>query len=243
MTVKELITELSEIPEDYEIEVALFPIPPENAPGDTDEEAPSVVSAFVYAAVANDEEKLCHIFGCEDLGPARSPCGCLENAESPEQRIAQITVLNQRVQEVSRQQPEILTLREKLLALGGVEIVALPPLTHGLDHFVPSLAKLGTVMEGTVTHKDREPNNCHLNAAKLWKERKKGSGLIGIGTGYALSDDGLWGGHSWALTKGGIIETTLPRVKYFGVAFTGEGADLFVNISSPTSGVDRVILS
>src|SRR5271166_5949487 len=86
MTVKELITELSEIPEDYEIEVALFPIPPENAPGDT------------------DEEKLCHIFGCEDLGPARSPCGCLENAESPEQRIAQITVLNQRVQEVSRQQ-------------------------------------------------------------------------------------------------------------------------------------------
>jgi len=140
----------------------------------------------------------------------------------------------------SRQQPEILTLREKLLALGGVEIVALPPLTHGLDHFVPSLAKLGTVMEGTVTHKDREPNNCHLNAAKLWKERKKGSGLIGIGTGYALSDDGLWGGHSWALTKGGIIETTLPRVKYFGVAFTGEGADLFVNISSPTSGVDEL---
>src|SRR5260370_32768660 len=151
MTVTELIPELSESPEDYEIEVALFPIPPENAPGETDEEAPSAVSAFVYAAVADDEKKLCHIFGCEDPGQpsAGCPCGCLESAASPEQRTAQITMLNQTVQEVSRQQPEILTLREKLLALGGVEMVALPPLTHGLDHFVPSLAELGTVMEGT----------------------------------------------------------------------------------------------
>src|SRR5271166_4516350 len=207
MTVKELITELSEIPQDYEIEVELFPIPPEDEEVDLDQD-PRAVSAFVYAAVANDEEKLCRIFGCEDLGPAECPCGSLESAESPEQRTAQITMLNQRVQEVSREEPEVLTLRQKLLGLGGAEIVALPPLTHGLDHFVPSLAELGTVTEGTVTHKDMEPNNCHLNAAKLWKERKKGSGLIGIGTGYALSDDGLWRGHSWALTtKGGIIET------------------------------------
>jgi hypothetical protein len=233
MTVKDLIAELSEIPGDYEIEVALSPMTPEDEEVDLDED-PSAVSAFIYAAVANDEDKLCHIFGCEDPGqpPPGCPCGCLENAASPEQRTAQITVLNQRVQEVGQQQPEILTLREKLLALGGVEIVALPPLTHGLDDFVPSLAELGTVMEGTVTHKDMEPNNCHLNATKLWKERKEGSGLIGIGTGYALSDDGLWRGHSWALTKGWIIETTLPTVKYFGVGFTGEGADLFVNMSA-----------
>ena len=35
-------------------------------------------------------------------------------------------MLNRRVQEVSRRQPEILTLQAKLIEIGGTEIVALP---------------------------------------------------------------------------------------------------------------------
>ena len=82
-------------------------------------------------------------------------------------------------------------------------------------------------MEGSITYRRMEPSQCHLNVARLWNERKKGSRLIGVGTGYALSDDGLWRGHSWGLTKKGIIETTVRRVKYFGLSLVGEGADLF----------------
>jgi hypothetical protein len=134
--------------------------------------------------------------------------------------------LNDRVQEISRQQPEILALREKLLGIGGAEIVALP-LTMGIDPFVPLLEIWGQVMEGPVTYRRMEPSECHVNVARLWGERKKWSRLIGVGTGYALSDDGLWRGHSWGLTKRGIIETTVSRVKYFGLPFIGEGADLF----------------
>ena len=138
--------------------------------------------------------------------------------------------LNDRVQEVSRQQPEILTLRAKLLGIGGAEIVALP-LTMGIDPFVPLLEIWGQVMERPVTYR-LEPSQCHLNVARLWEERKKGSRLIGVGTGYALSDDGLWRGHSWGLNKRGIIETTVSRVKYFDLPFGGEGADRFCRVVS-----------
>jgi hypothetical protein len=135
--------------------------------------------------------------------------------------------LNDRVLEVSRRQPEILTLRAKLLGIGGAEIVALP-LSLGIDPFVPLLEKFGQVMEGRgVTYRRMEPSECHLNVARLWNERKRGSRLIGVGTGYALSDDGLWRGHSWGLNKRGIIETTVSRVKYFGLPLVGKGADWF----------------
>ena len=138
----------------------------------------------------------------------------------------QRVTLSRRVKDVSRQQPEILALRAKLLGIGGAEIVALP-LTMGIDPFVPILEKWGEVMEGPVTYRRLEPSQCHLNVARLWEERKKRSRLIGVATGYALSDDGLWRGHSWGLNKRGIIETTVSRVKYFGLPLVGKGADWF----------------
>jgi hypothetical protein len=138
----------------------------------------------------------------------------------------QRVTLSRRVQDFSRQQPEILTLRAKLLGIGGAEIVALP-LTMGIDPFVPLLEMWGQVMERPITYRRMEPSQCHLNVAWLWSERKKGSRLIGVGTGYALSDDGLWRGHSWGLNKRGIIETTVSRVKYFGLPLVGKGADWF----------------
>jgi hypothetical protein len=147
-------------------------------------------------------------------------------ASETQTKSEQRAFLNDRVQEVSRQQPEILTLRAKLLGIGGAEIVALP-LTMGIDPFVPLLEIWGQVMERPVTYRRMEPSQCHLNVARLWEERKKGSRLIGVGTGYALSDDGLWRGHSWGLNKRGIIETTVSRVKYFGLPLVGKGADWF----------------
>jgi hypothetical protein len=147
-------------------------------------------------------------------------------ASETQTKSEQRAFLNDRVQEVSRQQPEILMLRAKLLGIGGAEIVALP-LTMGIDPLVPLLEIWGQVMERPVTYRRMEPSQCQLNVARLWEERKKGSRLIGVGTGYALSDDGLWRGHSWGLTKRGIMETTVSRVKYFGLPFGGKGADWF----------------
>jgi hypothetical protein len=61
--------------------------------------------------------------------------------------------------------------------------------------------------------------------AEIWTEERHE--LVGIGTGYSLSDDGLWRQHSWGLRREGILETTVPRVKYFGVLLQHADADSF----------------
>jgi hypothetical protein len=61
--------------------------------------------------------------------------------------------------------------------------------------------------------------------AEIWAERPHE--LVGIGTGYSLSDDGLWRQHSWGLRREGILETTVSRVKYFGVLLQHGDADSF----------------
>ena len=54
---------------------------------------------------------------------------------------------------------------------------------------------------------------CHENAARLalaynWS----------CWTGLALSPDGVWRVHSWAMNRRGrIVETTVPRTHYLGV--------------------------
>jgi len=55
----------------------------------------------------------------------------------------------------------------------------------------------------------------HQNAHDLLRNGKAAF----VGTGYALSQDGLWRGHSWAhRVDGTILETTEPRLAYFGTA-------------------------
>ncbi len=68
-------------------------------------------------------------------------------------------------------------------------------------------------------------NGCHQNVASLWKSPKRG--IIGVATGYALSEDGLWRQHSWGLLRDGVLETTERRDKYFGILLQGPGADHF----------------
>jgi hypothetical protein len=66
---------------------------------------------------------------------------------------------------------------------------------------------------------------CHANISYLWMRRRRY--MVGIGTGYALSADGLWRQHSWGVRRQGILETTAPREKYFGILLQGSNADSF----------------
>ena len=66
-------------------------------------------------------------------------------------------------------------------------------------------------------------NSCHWNSCNLWE---KNQDSIRICTGYALSEDGLWRSHSWAVKlkddKTQLIETTVKRKAYFGVVLPTE---------------------
>jgi len=133
----------------------------------------------------------------------------------------QRSLLRRRLRAAIAQQPEIKALRALLLGIGGAELVA-PPWR---DCDVPLLIRAGFVMEGGVRLKIMERNSCHRNLSRLW-ERKR-NGLIGIGTGYAMSGDGLWRQHSWGIGRHGIVETTQARVKYFGLILQERDADSF----------------
>jgi len=130
-------------------------------------------------------------------------------------------LLSRRLQEATQQQPEIMTLRALLLARGGMELVAPPT----LDADMGKLIEEGSDMVYSVVFNLLDEGRCHENAAELWSEGKEC--LSGIGTGYALSADGLWRRHSWIVRPGEIVETTEERVKYFGRLLEGADADAF----------------
>ena len=128
-----------------------------------------------------------------------------------------------RLQEASKAQPELKSFRLSLLAFGGLEFV--PPGKPDPD--LPELLSSGQLITGPVAREELDEGYCHENIAELWL--KPGAGLTAIGTGYALSEDGLWRQHSWGMRNDQIVETTAERVKYFGRILTGNEADAFAN--------------
>lgn len=138
----------------------------------------------------------------------------------------QRNLLARRLRAATNLQPEIKSLRLLLLGLGGVELVA----PNGFDSDIGNLIASGSAMAGSVKCEIMERSACHKNVARLWQLKK--TGLIGIGTGYALSDDDLWRQHSWGIQKGGILETTQKRAKYFGITLQGRIAGLFAALNS-----------
>src|SRR4051795_2042950 len=90
-------------------------------------------------------------------------------------------------------QPEILILHDLLLSIGGRKLV--PPMT--IDSDMPELVRNGSQMLGQVQYRRMQRSGCHRNVAKLWLRVPRR--LFAIGTGYALSDDGLWRQHSWGV--------------------------------------------
>jgi hypothetical protein len=87
------------------------------------------------------------------------------------------------------------------------------------------LLEQGFLTCGATKLKVMESSSCHQNVASVWTKKK--FGIVGVATGYALSEDGLWRQHSWGILRDGVLETTEVRVKYFGVVFQGERADFF----------------
>ena len=82
-------------------------------------------------------------------------------------------------------------------------------------------------MSGPVALKKMKSSHCHQNVSAAWKSKRSLHRIIAIGTGYALSPDGLWRQHSWGVLRDGLLETTEARVKYFGILHHGIEADYF----------------
>ena len=126
--------------------------------------------------------------------------------------------LKKRLAAHAKEQPEILKLQRLLHLIGGGLLVAPPRVTHDM----PFLIESGFVMDYPVTERIMRPSMCHLNSAELFATGK----ATGLGVGFALSEDGLWRQHSWALKrqKDGtnlILETTGKRLCYFGILYWG----------------------
>jgi hypothetical protein len=120
-------------------------------------------------------------------------------------------------------------LSQAILAHGGEAVV--PPLEPLAQPFAEMLLEHGG-LQGPRARKVRgDRSDCHRNAARLLRTGK----AAGIGTGYALSDDGLWRQHTWGLDGDGeVLETTESREQYWGIQFSGEDATDFAdNVLDP----------
>lgn len=111
-------------------------------------------------------------------------------------------------------------LISRLLYIGGEEVL----IPGGYEKDYENIVKYGQLWsgQGSVLMKG-EPCHCHSNASNLWEQNKDKTVIC---TGYALSKDGLWRQHSWLVwlkpRVNKIVETTVPRVAYYGFAMTTE---------------------
>lgn len=117
---------------------------------------------------------------------------------------------------------ERIPLQQTLLSFGGEEVC----MPFYLDDDVEKFITRGQLWYGD-PHLMMEgaPSRCHMNSAMCWRENQD---KVLIATGYALSDDGMWRQHSWCVYihedegENMIIETTEPRVAYFGYVLNEE---------------------
>ena len=86
-----------------------------------------------------------------------------------------------------------------------------------------------------------ETSQCHTNSAMLWEANKSRTlegpyrEELALATGYAMSEDGLWRQHSWCVLRTParvkVVETTVPRVAYYGFVMTHAEAERFAEKS------------
>ena len=121
-------------------------------------------------------------------------------------------------------------LVRRLLAIGG-DGVALryeEDLDQLLEKAVISKGSKSRMMKG-------RPCNCHRNAANLWYNNRNNEQEVRIATGWALSRDGCWRQHSWAVqllvnwdvSGYQILETTVRRMVYYGFTLSKEQCETF----------------
>lgn len=115
-------------------------------------------------------------------------------------------------------------LEQKLLSYGGTRMI------YRSEPDLKKLLRSGAVFDEAAELIAGEEGTCHANASRIWHENQE---ELAIGTGYALSDDGLWRQHSWLVRKEPIagqyrlLETTIKRIKYFGIILTRSEAQEF----------------
>lgn len=82
------------------------------------------------------------------------------------------------------------------------------------------------------------PIQCHMNSCLAWEANQD---RLYLATGYALSADGLWRQHSWCMNPKPrsiqVVETTEPRLLYFGFVMTLEETIQFADMNTDF-GVD-----
>ena len=119
-----------------------------------------------------------------------------------------------------------LDMRDRLLSFAGEEACM-----EFVDEDFPKLQERGQLWYGDrIQMMPGEPSQCHSNSALLWEVNKRRAVMA---TGYALSNDGMWRQHTWCVTVGEdggpvVVETTTPRIAYFGFILTLEEAELFL---------------
>jgi hypothetical protein len=153
-------------------------------------------------------------------GPGEASPGTSGRDEAEDTRLA--AVYRQRIEEQDRTHEGYARMWSQLtvaiLVHGGRHVV--PP--RRPDPLVLLLAHQGERWQAAVRPCPGMASSCHRNAVELWRQGT----ATAIGTGYGLSDDGLWREHSWGVASdGSVLETTEPRTTYFGVALRDEGAD------------------
>jgi len=133
--------------------------------------------------------------------------------------------LTKRLQEEETKFPGLKDLRRRLLRLGGLEVCA-PESDPALDEI---LAR-GVVFDANGAKRIRgRDSHCYENVSRLWLKHPD---RFQIAFGWALSADGLWRSHAWALEGERVVETTVPRVLYFRVRITAERAARFAKANT-----------
>jgi len=133
--------------------------------------------------------------------------------------LSQREFLETRRREHLKTYPEFAKLEQRLLSMGGEMVV--PRREPDQD----KILSWGWLWSGDNVRVDGgTPCNCHGNVAELWRSNPERYRIM---TGWSLSDDGLWRQHSWIIDGDTLIETTIPREKYFGFVLTPLEAQQF----------------
>jgi hypothetical protein len=117
--------------------------------------------------------------------------------------------------------PAVQNLCVHLLELAGMR--ACVPFTDARpSDFIRSQGRL--VTPKSIRLEQGHQSECHANCAALWPSIKDRYRLM---TGYGLSGN-MWRRHTWlADDENEVIETTIPRDLYFGVALSNSQAEAF----------------
>ena len=122
----------------------------------------------------------------------------------------------------------------RLLAEGGRLVVPPRDPEPDLDELLASARVFGSAHESVAG----QDNDCHANVAGLWVRGQ----VAAIGTGYALSEDGLWRQHSWGLRESGVVvETTYQRVRYVGIQVPAGPLSLLFALNNEAAQVKAVL--